>query len=146
MPPPARLWADAFAADPRQAENEKARHRYNAACAAALAGCGLDKDDPAPDDAAKEKLRRQALDWLRADLAAYSRLLAGTGPQSPALVRQRLQHWQQDTDFRGVRGDGALAKLPEAEREGWRTLWADVAATLAQARGKTAPEQGPGVK
>jgi hypothetical protein len=29
-----------------------------------------------------------------------------------------------------VRGPDALAKLAEAEREGWRTLWADVADLL----------------
>jgi tetratricopeptide (TPR) repeat protein len=128
----ARLYADAFAAEPGQADDEKARHRYNAACAGALAGCGLGKDDPSPDDTAKEKLRRQALDWLRADLATYTQLLAGTDPKASALVRQRLQHWQQDADFRGVRGDEALTKLPEGERPGWRALWADVTATLAR--------------
>ena len=36
----ARLWSDAFAADPSLA----AGHRYNAACAAALAGCGNGAD------------------------------------------------------------------------------------------------------
>jgi hypothetical protein len=56
------------------------------------------------------------------------------------VVLQMMRHWQQDADFAGVRGAAALAKLPEAEREGWRTLWADVAATLAQA-GETRPTQ-----
>jgi hypothetical protein len=36
-----------------------------------------------------------------------------------------------------VRGE-ALAKLPEAERQAWRQLWADVADTLVQARGPAA--------
>jgi serine/threonine protein kinase/Flp pilus assembly protein TadD len=129
-----RLYTDAFDADPREADDQKARHRYNAACAAALAGCGLGNDDPPPDDTAKAELRRQALDWLRADLAAYAQLLAGTDPKAPALVRQRLQHWQQDADFRGVRGDDALVNLPEAERLAWRALWADVADSLGKAR------------
>jgi hypothetical protein len=30
-------------------------------------------------------------------------------------------------------------KLPEAERQSWRTLWADVAATLARAQQKDTP-------
>ena len=42
------------------------------------------------------------------------------------LVRARMQHWQQDPDFNGVRGGGALAKLPEAERHEWRKLWQEV--------------------
>jgi hypothetical protein len=40
-----------------------------------------------------------------------------------------------------VRGPEALARLPQAEREGWRKLWADVAATLARAQDKAAPQQ-----
>jgi hypothetical protein len=52
-----------------------------------------------------------------------------------------MQHWLQDRDFNGVRGTRALAKLPEAERAGWRKLWADVAATLAQAQKKRRPEE-----
>jgi serine/threonine-protein kinase len=126
----ARLWADAFADDPKRAGDLNAQHRYNAACAAALAGAGHAKDDPPPEDAARAKLRQQALAWLRADLAAYAQLLEGADPKAPALVRQRLDHWQKDADFRGVRGDGALAQLPEAERQSWRDLWADVAALL----------------
>jgi serine/threonine-protein kinase len=128
-----RLWADAFAADPRRAGDLNTQDRYNAACSAALAGCGFGNDDPPPGDAAREKLRRQALAWLRADLAAYIKLLAGANPQAPALVRQRLQHWQRDVDFRGVRGDDALAKLPEAERQDWQQLWQDVEALVRRA-------------
>jgi hypothetical protein len=43
-----------------------------------------------------------------------------------------------DPDFAGVRGDKALAKLPEAERQAWQKAWADVAHTLALAEGKPA--------
>jgi hypothetical protein len=119
----------------------RAEHRYSAACAAALAGCGQGKDAPPPDAEAKVRFRRQALDWLRADLAAYAKLLAGTDLQAPALVRQRLQQWQNDADFRGVREEAALGKLAEAERQPWQKLWDDVARTLAQAQGKTTPEK-----
>jgi hypothetical protein len=43
-----------------------------------------------------------------------------------------MQHWQQDTDFAGVRGD-ALDKLPQAERQEWRKLWEDVEALRKRA-------------
>src|SRR5262249_39988333 len=46
----ARLWQEALESDPRLADNRQAQHRYNAACAAALAGCGQGKDDPPPSD------------------------------------------------------------------------------------------------
>jgi serine/threonine protein kinase/Flp pilus assembly protein TadD len=136
-----RFYAEAFASDPKLADDLEVSHRYDAACAAALAGCALGKDDPPPDAAARAELRRQALDWLRADLAANARLLAGTDPKAPARVRQRLRHWQQDADFQGVRGEGALARLPEAERQPWRDVWDDVAATLGRAQGRIAPEK-----
>jgi serine/threonine-protein kinase len=42
----ARLYADAFAADPGLTEDLAAGHRYRAARAAALAGCGRGEDAP----------------------------------------------------------------------------------------------------
>jgi hypothetical protein len=47
-------------------------------------------------------------------------------------------HWKRDPDLAGVRGEAALAKLPEAERQGWRTLWADVEQVLQQVVQKAA--------
>ena len=83
----AKLWADALDADPKLAEDRQAQHRYNAACAAALAGCGQGKDDPAPDDAAKAKLREQARAWLQAELAAWTKLVESGPAASPAVHR-----------------------------------------------------------
>ena len=48
-------------------------------------------------------------------------------------MRQRLAHWQQDTDLASVRDQEGLAKLPEDERQQWRRLWDDVAALLVRA-------------
>jgi tetratricopeptide (TPR) repeat protein/tRNA A-37 threonylcarbamoyl transferase component Bud32 len=121
----ARFFAAAFAAEPKLAENLQQPHRYNAACAAALAGCGLGEDVAKLDDQERARLRKQALTWLRADLVALEKLVAGDKRENRALVQQRMQHWQQDADFIGVRGD-AISKLPELEREGWRKLWEDV--------------------
>jgi DNA-binding helix-hairpin-helix protein with protein kinase domain len=45
-----------------------------------------------------------------------------------------------------VRGPDALAKLPEAERQPWEKLWADVEAMLVKAREKTGPEEKPNNK
>jgi hypothetical protein len=50
-------------------------------------------------------------------------------------MQQTLRHWQQDTDFAGVR-DAALANLPEAERQPWQQLWADVEETLRRGNHK----------
>jgi hypothetical protein len=55
-------------------------------------------------------------------------------------VQQTLRRWQLDADFAGVRGD-ALAKLPEAEREPWQQLWADVEQTSRKASPENAKDK-----
>jgi tetratricopeptide (TPR) repeat protein len=136
----ARYYEEAFAAQPALAEDLASDDRYNAACAAALAGCGEGQDAAGLDDEERARLRRQALDWLRADLTAWGRLLdRDAGKLSRAI--EVLQHWLADPDFAGVRGPEALAKLPEAERRGWQQLWYQVADILAQALSKSTPEK-----
>jgi tetratricopeptide (TPR) repeat protein len=71
-------------------------------------------------------LRRQALDRLRAGLELATELLNDGKPVDPSLTT-----WQNDPTLASVRDPAALAKLPDAEREPWRRLWADVAALLA---------------
>jgi tetratricopeptide (TPR) repeat protein len=138
----ARLYADALACDPARAEDRQARHRYNAACAAALAGCGMGRDDPAPGEAARAAMRRHALDWLRAELAAWSKQVkSGPPPGRPAVV-QTLTYWQADMDLAGVRAPDALARLPAAERAAWQAFWADVDAMRRHAATGGAPSPG----
>jgi len=57
-----------------------------------------------------------------------------------------MQRWQVETDFAGVRGPDALAKLPEAERSAWQKLWHDVADALKRAQAKATPEKKSGTK
>jgi eukaryotic-like serine/threonine-protein kinase len=135
------LLAEALETDPRVADNRQAAHRYNAACAAALAASGAGKDEPPVDDTAKAKLREQALDWLKAELAVWARLLESAPPQAKASIAQTLEHWQKDTDLSGVRGDKAIEALPEADRAAWRALWADVSALLEKARAAAGAEK-----
>ncbi len=135
----ARFWAEAFQAQPKLAEDMKVQNRYNAACAAALAGSGAGKDDPKLGDAAKARWRKQALDWLKADLAAWSKILESGPPQARPAIAQTLQHWKADTDLNGLRDAAALAKLPEDEQKACRALWAGVDALLAKSRQATTP-------
>jgi eukaryotic-like serine/threonine-protein kinase len=126
----ARLWAEAFEADPKLADDLPAARRYDAACAAALAGCGRGKDDPPPDESARAELRGRALDWLRADLALHRKQL----DTAAAAARRALEHWRTDPDLAGVRDADALAALPAAERDDWRALWVEVDRLLKGAR------------
>jgi tetratricopeptide (TPR) repeat protein len=133
----ARFYEHAFAADAKLAEDGKASHRYDAACAAALAGCGQGTDAGKLDDKKRARLRRQALDWLRADLETWRGRLHEKLQVAPFAFRT-LQLWLQDPDFVGVRGSLAIAKLPEAERQPWQDLWKDVADLLKLVKEKAA--------
>ena len=132
----ARLRAEAMAIDPKLGDARQPQHRYDAACAAALAGSGQGKDDPPPDDASKTKLRRQAFDWLKAELSAWTKVLDSGPPQARPFIAQTLQHWKVDSDLAAIRDPAALAKLSEAERKDWQALWFSVDAMLAKLSSK----------
>ncbi len=131
----ARLWAEALAADPRFGDDRQAGHRYNAACAAALAGCGQGADDPRPDGAARARLRGQALGWLEAERAAWAKVLDSGDARARPLVRETLEHWRADPDLAGVRDPAAIRSLPAGEQSAWQSLWADVDRLLKRAEG-----------
>jgi serine/threonine protein kinase/Flp pilus assembly protein TadD len=124
----ARLWAEAFAAEPSLAEALDDGPRYDAACAAALAAAGQGVE---PKERAR--WRKQALAWLRADLAANGKLLEGGKPEAGRLVRQRLLRWQGDPALAGLRDPAAVALLSAGEAEACRQLWAEVGALLDKA-------------
>ena len=129
----ARLYADAFTADPKLADDLKAGHRYNAACSAALAAAGQGTDADKLDDQEHRRLRQQALAWLRADLEQWAKRLEAGKPEDRQVMRAMLEHWQRDTDLASVRDADALQKLTAQEQEAWRKLWADVAELLKKA-------------
>ena len=115
-----RLWAEALSSDPKIGDDRRAQPRYSAARAAALAAAGQGKDEPPLDEAAKAKLRRQALDWLKAELTGWTKLFESGPPQDRPTVARALAHWRQDGDLAGIRNAEALARLPEAEQKEWR--------------------------
>jgi tetratricopeptide (TPR) repeat protein len=128
----ARLYREAITVQPALVAPPANVLRYNAACCAALAAAGQGQDADKLDAQERARWRKQALDWLRADLEAYRRLLDKEPDKARPVVAQKMRHWLRDPDFNGVRGPDALAQLPQAERAGWHKLWADVAALLRQ--------------
>jgi serine/threonine-protein kinase len=130
----ARFWAEALAAEPKLGDDRAAQHRYNAACAAALAGAGQGTDDPRPDDTARAELRGRARDWLKAELAAWAKVLDAGDAQARPSAQKTLQDWRAAAALAGVRDADALAKLSEAERSAWRSFWTEVDALLARSR------------
>jgi tetratricopeptide (TPR) repeat protein len=129
----ARFSALAFAADPKAAGNPALPQRYDAACSAALAAAGQGKDEGKLDDKERARLRKQALDWLRADLALRTRQLDSGRPADRAEVQRVMKHWQGDTDLTGIRDMAALEKLPPDEQKAFTQLWVDVAALQKRA-------------
>ncbi len=123
----ARLYADAFAADPKLGDELKTEHRYDAACYAALAAAGQGIGADKLDGKEQSQLRQQALAWLRADLEQWSKRVEGGKPEDRHDAWAALEHWQGDTDLAGVRDTKALQELTAQEQEAWRKLWADVA-------------------
>ncbi len=129
----AQLYADAFAADPNLVADVNLPNRYEAICHAALAAVGQGTDADKLDDKERTRLRKQALDWLRADLVLWTNQAVSDKLKDRELVQKRLKHWQDDTDLVGIRDKDALAKLPADERETCEKLWADVAELLKKA-------------
>jgi tetratricopeptide (TPR) repeat protein len=144
----ARLYAEAFAADPALAKDavaECARRaatesqsndrsevlntecRYLAARCAALAGCGKGRDAAKPDEVIERaRWREQAREWLRADLAGWRKTLDDGDPASRDLVNRMLTGWQEEPDLAGVRDPDALKNLPAGERDEWNAFWEEV--------------------
>jgi serine/threonine-protein kinase len=128
----ARFYTEAFTANPKLAEDLSTGNRYRAACAAALAA-GQGSETAPLADREKARLRRQALLWLRADLAAWTRLVEKGPAQAKALVQRTLIHWQKDAALAGIRDAAWIVNLPADELRACRQLWADVAALLDRA-------------
>jgi hypothetical protein len=134
----ADLYSKAFAADTKLAEQAGLPHRYQAACAAALAATGKGNGSDNLSDQKKAGLRQQAFAWLTAELAARSQLLKNN-PKAGAQILRDAEWWQKDADLAGVRDDKELSRLQQPECADWRQLWAEVEALRRQARRATLP-------
>jgi WD40 repeat protein len=119
-----KTYAEAFVKEPRAASDLDAYHRYNAACAAIRAAAGSGTDAAGLGAAERVELRKQALEWLRADLRAR-RERAGSPSERTALQKD-LVHWQTNPDLTSVRDREGLAQLAAPERALWEKLWSEV--------------------
>jgi serine/threonine-protein kinase len=128
----AHLCADAFASNPKLAEDLESSHRYNAACYAALAAAGRGTDAAKIDSQERAGLRKQALSWLRADLALWTKRLESAKPAVRKGIRDKLEHWRKDKDLASLRDQQEQAKLSAEEQEACRKLWAEVSERLSK--------------
>jgi serine/threonine-protein kinase len=126
----ARLYADAFAADPRLAEDLGASHGYNAARAAALASCGRGEDGAGLGEPERSRWRGQARQWLWTELDAWDKRQGGDPDKVRDRVRRTLTQWRGEPDLAGLREPAELARLSAHERTDCLALWAVVGVVL----------------
>ncbi|QEL16393.1 protein kinase domain-containing protein [Limnoglobus roseus] len=132
----ARLYADAFAADPKLADDTRLRHRWQAARAAALAGCGRGEGATGLTQQEREKWRSQARLWLRADLTQWSRILdTSSGVGNRDAVQFLLTECQTEPDLVGLREPAEMEKLSAEERKDCLALWDEVRSLLKRVEG-----------
>jgi serine/threonine-protein kinase len=129
----ARFYTDAFAADSKLADDFRAGHCFNAACAAAQAGRAAELSAPE-----RAKWRAQARQWVRANLAAWKNRLDENLANATTRdrVRQTLTQWQSDPDLAGLREPAELQKLSADERKDCLALWAEINRVLKAAQAK----------
>jgi len=127
-----RLYEVAFAAEPSLANDPQRARRYYAACMAASAGCGRGKDALALNDQERARLRGQARQWLRAELAAWGKKL-DSDPAAKASMEDAFKRWRTDPDLAGLREPDSLARLPVAESRACRELWKEIDAQIERA-------------
>jgi Tfp pilus assembly protein PilF/serine/threonine protein kinase len=128
-----QFYTAAFGADPaRMHPSLGVHHRSDAAIAALEASGGL-STATRPTEVEQASFRRQALAWLSADLAVWSKVDL-TRPTDRARLTVILQRLQTDPSLSVVREPEQLVKLPEPERLRWRTLWDDITELLKTVR------------
>jgi tetratricopeptide (TPR) repeat protein len=133
----ARLYSEAFAADPALADPLKTPYRNWAACDAVNAATGKDTEMPALGVEEWGYLTGLALKWLRADLARWTS--QATDSKRWQQVRDQLTHWKKESTLVPVRDPASLAAMPPADRKAWEALWRDVDAVLASIAQRAGP-------
>ncbi len=128
----AGLFADALAKSPPWPDDLHASFRYNAPSAAILAGSGRGENGFKLSEAEQARWRKQAREWLQADLAAWARNLDHGPPADRLSVIRILTHWRADPDMAGLRDPDALDKMPMTESQECRKLSSDLDTLLTR--------------
>jgi tRNA A-37 threonylcarbamoyl transferase component Bud32 len=84
-------------------------------------------------EAARTRLRQQALALIRVEVATQAKLLVSASPAEAAAARQVLEALRGLPVLAGVSDPAALASLPEPERQAWQALWQEVEGLLREA-------------
>ncbi len=91
-----RLYQEMFKAQPTLAGDAAKQYRYDAACAAALAGAGQGTEAAKLPEQARTTFRAQAYAWLQADLDQLAKQVQEAKVAEILVIEQRLLHWRAD--------------------------------------------------
>jgi serine/threonine-protein kinase len=81
-------------------------------------------------EAARARLRQQAWELLRTEVAAQAKQLTSDSPAEAAAARQVLEVLLRLPVLAGVRNPAALANLSEPERQTWQAFWQEIEGLL----------------
>ncbi|HKB39714.1 MAG TPA: tetratricopeptide repeat protein, partial [Gemmataceae bacterium] len=126
----ARLWSEVLESDSKLGDDRQSQLRFIAARAAVRAAAGHSQGEPSLDDAARVKLCRQALAWLKAELSAWGNLYSSASPHDQESLLIQLSGWKHDAGLAALRDPAVLARLPVDEQQAVHRLWTDVAKLL----------------
>jgi serine/threonine protein kinase/Flp pilus assembly protein TadD len=126
-----QLWKRFLSKYPTDAKEGR---RFHASWDAALALC-QDQNAGAIKDASNIALRKQAYEWLHADLDSWSKQFDKRQLDLVPVQADILAHWQKNRNLACLRDEEHLDKFPEVERKSWQKLWADVENLRKQADG-----------
>jgi eukaryotic-like serine/threonine-protein kinase len=122
----ARLWADVLASTPALL----AEHGFDAAAAAALAGCGTGVDTQGLGEAERAAFRKQAVVWLNGQLDACEQKFAKRRQEDITSVHEALRPWRTSWKLVPLRDPAERARLPSDEQEACRKLWTRLGVVL----------------
>ncbi len=112
--------------------NPTAIPRFAIAHAAVRAANGEGVNPPTPTE--RPALRRQALEWLRSDLATFEKAIANQPFFIKQEVKKMLEKWLSSPDLASVRDADELAKLTKGEQQEWNAFWTDVRRVIGSIR------------
>ena len=127
------LHAEARAAAPQIAESLAFHDRHIAARAAILAGSCLADESAALDQAERCHWLERARDWIRDDVAAWTKTFETGSTPERVVVRMTLAKLQIEPEIAWLHKHDRSANLSPAERHKSDTLWSDVAKLFKRA-------------
>jgi hypothetical protein len=87
---------------------------------------------PLAAEAARARLRQQALASLRAEVAMQAQRLSSGSPAEAATARQVLEVLRSLPVLTRVHSPATLSNLPEPERQLWQAFWQEVEGLLRE--------------